>query len=611
MVEKMKMVHIVTSASAKEEMLKGLRDIGVMHLAEKQSADREISERFQTLSRTEMALKDYADPKQEMAGKILTDDEFKEMYDGVLDAIDRKAALGQEISAANTEIDRIAAWGDFSPAELKDLKEAGYDFHFYRMGSKEFQTLRAEEDVRYIRLAPVDKQEAVAVFGTLPATVQATEFIPGDSSLSELRQKIEDAGRGIEDCDKTLKAASVYDASFREQLLKVQNEVNYSSASATAQSDTDFVWISGYVPEVELDKVRAMAAEKKFAWAAEDVAEDDDQIPTKLRFNKVSKLIEPVFDILGVLPGYREQDVSLWFFLFFTLFFAMIIGDGAYGVLILVATIVISKKFKVKGNAIFLLYVLSIATIVWGAITGTWFGMESAMKVPLLKGLVIPSLATYPEYFGLTSTVTQNAVMKLSFSIGAIQMALGSILAIRKKIKEKDLSWVGDLGWVIAIICMYLLALYLVIGDNVPIIPVFGGILVAYVLVVLFNGFAPGMTIGQGIKASVGGFFTMFLNTISCFGNVMSYIRLFAVGMAGIAISQSFNNIGASLKSGPLIVMAIAVVIIGHALNIVMCFLSVVVHGVRLNVLEFSGQAGLEWTGIAYEPFKENEKIVK
>ena len=394
MVEKMKMVHIVTSASAKDEMLKGLREIGVMHLAEKQSADREVSDRFQTLSKTEMALKDYAEPKQKPADGILTDDEFNKMYDGVLEAMDRKSALGQEISAANTEIDRIAAWGDFSPQDVKDLKEAGYDFHFYRMGSKEFQALQAEEDVRFIRLAPVDKQDAVAVFGTLPPSIQATEFIPGESSMSELKQKIEDARKGIDECDGTLKAASVYDASFKDQLLKLQNEMNYSSASATAQGDDDFVWISGYVPEVELDKVKAMAAEKNCAWAADDVAEDDDMIPTKLRFNKVSKLIEPVFNILGVLPGYREQDVSLWFFLFFTLFFAMIIGDGGYGVLILLGTIALRIKQKKGSTVTFLLFVLSIATVIWGAVTGTWFGMESAMKVPLLKGLVIPSLAT-------------------------------------------------------------------------------------------------------------------------------------------------------------------------------------------------------------------------
>ena len=607
MVEKMKMVHIVTSASAKDEMLKGLREIGVMHLAEKQSADREVSDRFQTLSKTEMALKDYAEPKQKPADGILTDDEFNKMYDGVLEAMDRKSALGQEISAANTEIDRIAAWGDFSPQDVKDLKEAGYDFHFYRMGSKEFQALQAEEDVRFIRLAPVDKQDAVAVFGTLPPSIQATEFIPGESSMSELKQKIEDARKGIDECDGTLKAASVYDASFKDQLLKLQNEMNYSSASATAQGDDDFVWISGYVPEVELDKVKAMAAEKNCAWAADDVAEDDDMIPTKLRFNKVSKLIEPVLNILCVLPGYREQDVSLWFFLFFTLFFAMIIGDGGYGVLILLGTIALRIKQKKGSTVTFLLFVLSIATVIWGAVTGTWFGMESAMKVPLLKGLVIPSLATYPEYFGLTANVTQNAIMKFSFSIGAIQMVLGSILSIKEKLPKKDLSWVASLGWAIAVVAMYLLALNLVIHEDISLVPVFALIGVAFVLVLLFGGMSPDLTFGQGLKAGLANAFTDFLDTISCFGNVMSYIRLFAVGMAGVAISQSFNGIAAGMH-GPLIILGVLVVLIGHALTIIMCFLSVVVHGVRLNVLEFSGQVGLEWTGLPYEPFKTLNK---
>ena len=100
MVEKMKMVHIVTSASAKDEMLKGLREIGVMHLAEKQSADREVADRFQTMSRVGMALKDYAEPKQKPASEVLTDDEFNKMYDGVLEAMDRKSALTQDISTA-------------------------------------------------------------------------------------------------------------------------------------------------------------------------------------------------------------------------------------------------------------------------------------------------------------------------------------------------------------------------------------------------------------------------------------------------------------------------------------------------------------------------------
>ena len=605
MIEKMKMLHIVASASGKEEMLKDLREMGLLHLAEKQSASRELNEEFQTLSKASNALKEYADPKaKEKKAGVLSDSEFEKMYQGVLDAMEKKESLNQAIGAANTELDRISAWGDFSPEDVKALKDEGFDLHFYRMGSKEFQDAVNDENIRLIRLAPVDKMDTVAVFGTLPPEIPATEFMLPEHSASELKKQIEDGRKAIAECDETLKAASIYEASFDDQMVKLQNRMNFSAAGNTAQSDEDFVWISGYIPEADMEKFKAAAAEKSIAWAVEDVSEEDEHIPTKVKYNKVSRLIKPVFDILGILPGYREQDISLWFFLFFTLFFAMIIGDGGYGVLILLGTIALHVKQKKVTTVSFLLYVLSIATVIWGALTGTWFGMESAMKVPILKAMVFPSIATYPEYFGLTANDSQNAIMKFSFSIGAVQMALGSILAIKKKLPAKDLSWVADAGWTIAVIAMYLLALNLVIHEDIDLKPVFTLIGVAFVLVVLFGGMSPDKSFGEGLKAGLGGAFTQFLNTISCFGNVMSYIRLFAVGMAGVAISQSFNGIAAGMH-GPMMIVGVVVVLVGHALNIVMCFLSVVVHGVRLNVLEFSGQAGLEWTGIPYEPFKK------
>ena len=572
MIEKMKMVHIVTSASGKEEMLKGLRDAGILHLAERQNADRSLSEQFQTLSKAANALKEYEDPKsKEPKAGVLDDAEFEKMYRGVLDAIEKKESLTQAIGAANTELDRISAWGDFSPEEVKALKDEGFDLHFYRMGSKEFQDAVNDENVRLIRLASVDKMDTVAVLGTLPPEIPATEFMLPEQSISDLKAQVETCRKGIAECEETLKAASVYGASFNDQMVKLENRMNYSAAGNTAQSDEDFVWISGYIPEEDLDQFKAMAEEKSLAWAIEDVSEDDENIPTKVKYNKVSGLIKP---------------------------------DGAYGVLILLGTIALHVKQKKLTNATFLLYVLSIATIIWGAVTGTWFGMESVMNIPFFKRLVIPSIATYPEYFGLTASDSQNAIMKFSFTIGAVQMALGSLLAIRKKIPAKDLSWVADTGWMIAIIAMYMLSLNLVIHEDIDLKPVFILIGIAFALVVLFGGMAPGVSFGDGLKAGLGGAFTQFLNTISCFGNVMSYIRLFAVGMAGVAISQSFNGIAAGMH-GPLIIVGVIVVLVGHALNIVMCFLSVVVHGVRLNVLEFSGQVGLEWTGIPYEPFKK------
>ena len=377
--------------------------------------------------------------------------------------------------------------------------------------------------------------------------------------------------------------------------------------NATAESENGLVWLSGYIPEADTSAFVETAKAHNWAYSLQDVDPDDEKVPAKVRYSKISRLIEPVFAILGTVPGYREYDISFWFLAFFTLFFAMIIGDAGYGLLFLLGTAGYTIKTKKTSNATLLLFVLSVATIVWGSITGTWFGLEGAMKVPFLKALVLPGFANYPEYFGLTATVAQNNVMKFCFSIGAIQLALACIMNIRRKLTEKNLSWLADLGWLMSVCSLYFVVLYLVIGQQVN-LPIVGAIVGAgFLLVVLFGGMAPGKTFAQGLKAGVGDAFTVFLNTISAFGNVMSYIRLFAVGMASLAIAQSFNNMAAGFK-GPLMVAGIAIMVIGHALNIVMGFLSVVVHGVRLNLLEFSGQLGMEWSGTAYDPFRKRNK---
>lgn len=614
MIEKMKMVYVVSSLSRKKEMLDGLKKLGVMHIAAKKAAAHAATEEFTELSRTASMLAEYVPEKKELKNlekpPVMTGEAFDRMYSDVKDAVERKSVLTHELTIIMAELDRIGPWGEFNPEDLDTLRDHRFELFFYRASAETYAQLVADEEIKVIHIKDVKKDVLFASIGALPPQFAATEFYLPERGAADLEEAENECTQGIEECEAVFRNAALYMESFNAAMLRAQNAEFMSSASETAESDDNFVWLSGYVPEVDIEAFKASASENGWAWAVSDVEDDDEKIPTKLRFGKISGLIQPVFDILGILPGYRETDISLWFLLFFTLFFAMIIGDAAYGMLILLGTAGYVIKTKKRNTATYLLFVLSIATIIWGAITGTWFGMESAMKVPFLKAMVIPSFANYPEYFGVTASAQQNAIMKFSFSIGAIQMALGSLLAVKKKISEKNLSWVADLGWLIAVVAMYLLSLYLVIGEKLPIKPIFICIGIAFVLVVMFGGMSPDKTFGQGLKAGLADSFTVFLNTISCFGNVMSYIRLFAVGMAGLAISQSFNNIAAGF-GGPMVILAVVVVLIGHGLNIIMCFLSVVVHGVRLNVLEFSGQVGLEWTGIAYEPFKENEKIIK
>ena len=606
MIEKMKKVFVVSSASRKEQMLASLMDLGVLHIAEKKNADRELLDRFAELSKTELMLREYAEKGQKPAA-VLSDREFEEKYAQIRAAADKKDALLADRSAAAAEAERLVPWGDFSPELVAQLKDEGLDLHFYRLGKAEMESLAQDENVKFIRLADVDKMSAAAVLGKLPPTYGAMELPMPEKGLSQLREYIAECDAKAAECDEELKKASVYADSFKQQMLKAQEKAEFSSAEATAQSGDDLVWISGYMPEADIPKLEDFAKANGAAWAADDPEEDDEKVPTKVRYSKITNIIKPLFDVLGILPGYHEQDVSLWFLIFFTIFTAMIIGDAAYGFLFLIVAVVMTIKMKKVNNAVFLVYVLSIATIIWGAITGTWFGSEAAMNVPFLKSLVIPQFANYPQYFGVTASAQQNTIMKFSFTLGVIQIALGCLLSVRKKISEKNLSFIADIGWLFAACAMYLLALNLVIGEKIAMKPVFIVIIAAFVIVVLFGGMEPGKSFGQGIKAGLGGAFTVFLDTISCFGNVMSYIRLFAVGMASLAIAQSFNGIAENFK-GPWFVLAIVVLVIGHGLNLIMGLLSVVVHGVRLNVLEFSGQAGLEWTGIAYEPFKKNDK---
>ena len=557
MIEKMKVVHIVAAQTQKTELLDALRALGIVHFAEKADADQTYLERFAALSRLITVLEEQG--VSEVEAETLDDVKFKQLYDGLNACLERKKALEAERAAAVSACDTLAGWGSFSPAEIKELKAQGFELHFCRVDKKLLASLEADKEIRFLRLAPVGKQQTVAILGALPASCAAGEFIPPEKSLDEYRQEIADCERGLAECGAQLKAA---------------------------------------------------AAKEHWAWAMDDPAADDDKVPTKIKYTKVTRLIAPVFDILGTVPGYREYDISFWFLGFFTLFFAMIIGDAGYGCLFLLTAAALTVKSKKPSDAVQLLWVLSIATIVWGAMTGTWFGLEGAMDVPLLRSLVVPTFANYPEYFNVTTTQQQNSVMKFCFILGTVQLSLACVMNIRRKTREKDLSWVADLGWLCAICALYFVVLYLVIGEQVNLTPIAAVVLLGFVLVVCFGGMSPDKTFAQGLKAGLGNAFTVFLNTISAFGNIMSYIRLFAVGMASLAIAQSFNNMALGFK-GPLVVVGILIMLVGHGLNIVMGLLSVVVHGVRLNLLEFSGQLGMEWTGTAYAPFKKLDKIRK
>ena len=608
MIEKMKVVSIVAQASQKDALLDGLKKLGLLHVREKQCADPDCLQRISDLSAVELALQEYAPETPSQA--LLSDEDFEALYQGAKAALENRQTLSTQRAALAARAEALEKWGNFSPQDFDFLRSHGLDLHIYRMDKKTLSRLQENKDVPFLRLKQVEKMEVVALWSPLPEGISGDEFQVPAKSLDELRQEIAALDQQAADGEALLRRAAAELPSFRAQILKAQNAMEYSSVRNTAASEGGLTWLTGYVPADNVDAFKAAAAENRWAWAMDDPADDDELVPTKVRYNKVTRLMVPIFDILGVVPGYREYDISFWFLAFFSLFFAMILGDAGYGMLLLIGAVILTVKTHKLSDATMLLWVLSIATIVWGALTGTWFGLEAAMKVPILRAVTVPILANYPDYFGVSATVQQNAIMKFCFILGTVQLSLACVMSIKRKLTERNLSWIADLGWLTAICAIYFLALYLVIGENIPLAPVGACVGIGFVLVVVFGGMAPGKSFSQGLKAGLADAFTVFLNTISAFGNVMSYIRLFAVGMASLAIAQSFNNMAAGFE-GPLVIVAALIMIVGHALNLVMGFLSVVVHGVRLNLLEFSGQLGMEWAGIAYDPFKNQDKIKK
>ena len=601
MIEKMKKVIVVAPAERKSEMINGIRDLGVIHISETAAPNSELSDRLVQLNSIKSVLSEQ--PKVEQK-PVITGAAFDSLHQKLVSSVEELKILSDEIVKLDQECERISKWGSFDPNELAQLSSIGLDFSFYLIGKKEFASL--PEDCRYIQLQSIDKQIAIAVLGNLPQEYNGNRFSVPQRSLDQLRSDAAQKRAKIDEIKKLLSSSAAMISSYDKAITRITDEIIFNSVSDAAGAQDGLSLLSGFIPQSDLESFKKAAKSNCWAYALDDPAEEDP-VPTKVTFNKVTRMMKPVFDMLGTVPGYREYDISMWFMLFFSLFFAMIIGDAAYGMIFLAVAVVLNIKMKKVNNIILLLYVTSIATVVWGALTGTWFGSEAAMKVPLLRSLVIPSIANYPQYFGLESTSVQNSVMKFCFSIGAVQLSLACVMNVVRKWKEKSLAFVADFAWLAMIISIYFLALMLVIGATINVKLVFAIIIGGLVIVILFGAQEPGKSFGKGVKAGLGGAFTTFLDTISAFGNVMSYIRLFAVGMASLAISQSFNGMASSMLKGFALPAGILVLVIGHGLNLIMGLLSVVVHGVRLNLLEFSGQLGMEWAGIPYEPFKKND----
>ena len=240
----------------------------------------------------------------------------------------------------------------------------------------------------------------------------------------------------------------------------------------------------------------------------------------------------------------------------------------------------VGKKIK-DTKIFFLLYLFSASSVMWGILTGTVFGQQWYLARGMRPGLAI-----------LNDT---RFLQALCFFIGAFHLTLGQLWQGMRKLPS--LAAIADIGWALVLWAAFFVARMLILGYPLPGIAKWL-VITGVALVILFTN--PQRNILKTVGAGLG---SLALSIMNNFTDVVSYVRLFAVGLAGVAISDTVNSLAASFGGNSPIV-PLVILFIGHTINIVLGPISVMVHGVRLNVLEFSGHAGLSWSGTAYKPLK-------
>lgn len=607
MIVPMKKVSLVILKKESKSSLRNLRKAGMFHLEKTPGGSGEDLESLaETSNRISSALAklDTSVKPADWDGTF-NRSEALESVDKVLKIDSRIKEIYARISRISVQADMLAPYGEFEPADLAILRSKGIDIRLFEGDKGLMDAVRESGGTVFVLKRNKKINFFAAVFsGDAPSeTIDSSYQLPeyGVIELNSLKGSLKSE---INELQNELARYSAGKPILEYLLESVDQNLEFEALSTGLDNEEELTWLTGFIPEDKIPEVSNLAATEGWGLLIRE-PDIDDPIPTLVKNSARIKIIQPVFDFLGTLPGYREYDISLYFLAYFSVFFAMIIGDAGYGFIFLFGALFIAfKSMRKPGglpDAVKLLFVLSISTIIWGTITGNWFGSKAIASVPLLKNLTVPTIATFPDLFPEVKSDPQKAVMWLCFLLGLTQLTLANLMNFIRDFP--GLKAYSHLGWGAVIGGLYFLVLNLVIGT---VMPSFAVIMVAagFALIVLFGEQGPGIGFLKGIIKGVGGMFTTFLNAISGFSNIISYIRLFAVGMSSFYIASSFNNLAAPMLEGWTFPLGIIVIAIGHGLNLIMAMLSVVVHGIRLNMLEFSGQLGMEWTGIEYNPFR-------
>ena len=606
MITKMKKLTFLVYHKEYEEFLNSLRELGVVHIVEKQqgAADNtELQENIRLFNRLAATLKLLQNQKHEKNAVIATEGGTATRGMQVLDEVDalqtEHGKLSQQLQSYAKEKEVLEVWGNFEPTGIQKLKDAGYIIGFYSCSEGNY---KEEWETEYNAMI-VNRISSKVFFVTVTKAGQEVDLDVEQAklpaySLSRLEALYDTTEQAIEGNEKKLVALSETDIpSLKAALKELQSQIEFSKVvlSSEQTAGDKLMLIEGWAPAYSKVEIEVYLNDAHVYYEITDPMPGDN-VPIRLNNKGFFAWFEPICK-LYMLPKYNELDLTPFFAPFFMVFFGLCLGDSGYGLfLFLGATAyrLLAKKVTPSMKSIIsLIQVLSASTFFCGLLTGTFFGANIYdLDWPIVQRLKHAVL------------MDNNDMFRLSLILGVIQILFGMVLkAVNQTIQFGFKYAIATIGWIILLVSTAVSALFssselLSMGGTAYKVV----LCISGAMIFLFN------TPGKNIFMNIGlGLWDSYNMVTGLLGDVLSYVRLFALGLSGGILAGVFNSLAVGMSpdnviAGPIVMVLIFV--IGHAINMFMNVLGAMVHPMRLTFVEFFKNSGYEGGGKDYKPFK-------
>ena len=616
MISKMIRYDIVLYAGEQERFVETLRELGLVDITtagwEPSEGDRSVLLEIEARNKAIDFLSAFG--KSEAFNKnAMPYATGEEAYESYTLARDDRQQLQQEATRLRKLADDVAPWGNFSAGDIERLASRGVTLRLFTAQTASYDRFVAEaaEGVTVTEISRTQSGVYFAVVTTddVQYMVDGQEVRLPDMDSKALRAKADELALRDEALNEVFSRAALSTALIAAECGKLKEQLQELKIGATAQREADgsLILLEGWAEADTADRVDALLKEYPYLVYDRRDATIDDDAPVKLKNGRFARLFELIGSMYS-LPKYGTLDLTAIFGPFYMLFFAICLCDAGYGLILLLVGLALLKKGGASmRQAAWLSIVCSSATVAFGFYANSFFGLTISDYLPIHQD----SLLNFQEDF-----------FSISLALGVFQILVGMAINIWMKAKLFGFtSTFGLLGWFIILLSGSLAAGLPMFGLTIPGFdtssPIFYGALgVGAVLMLLLNNVKRNPLINLG-----AGLWDAYNNITGLLSDVLSYIRLFAIGLSGGVLAQVFNSLAMGLSglsegvAGSAwyvvvlqIVAASIILLIGHGINLFMSAISSFVHPMRLTFVEFYKNAGFEMGQRSFEPIRKMNK---